>query len=220
VKEKPALSLRFLRYDTNKEKIFIVDLPLPWHESCIGQFDVVFAPHSGVIRPTRSITASFIHIEPDGSWTPRGRAKPGPRQPFACNPQGSPYPTVILEVGASESLPQLRADAAAWLSPDRRHHQDLSATRTSKAPTCSAHSVGGPTRGSLFPTCCSWTFGCSNNRFTSELQVLEQDLMRQAAMHQGWLVFNCPSARQSRLPWGPNSQSSGSSCGGSEWNHY
>ncbi|CAI7655832.1 unnamed protein product [Penicillium glandicola] len=68
-------------------------------------------PHDAVVDTFWSLTTARIQgmvcsKEPDGSWTPENL-------PLG---RSDTWPTVVLEVGVSESKKKLRADAAWWLA--------------------------------------------------------------------------------------------------------
>ncbi len=114
--ENPVLRLRFLRYDAATRRILIVELPTERHEKVRDCFTMEFAEqgHRRHLDGIGSVTAKFIHKEADGAWRPHGRRSENPETALDAN--GNAYPTVVLEVGDSESYQQLREDAHHWLS--------------------------------------------------------------------------------------------------------
>jgi len=52
--------------------------------------------------------------QPDAAFIPTVLGRPAA---IPSDPEGNPYPTVLAEVGLTETLPQMQAKVALWLSP-------------------------------------------------------------------------------------------------------
>lgn len=98
--------------------ILIIKMPVPTHEQAAEEFgDMIKAALTEMgLRPliaqwrTATMTApDGTRKEADGAW--------GPRRP----PRGSPKkPSVVLEVGFSDSYARLRRNAQYWIDPARQ----------------------------------------------------------------------------------------------------
>ncbi|KAJ5684842.1 uncharacterized protein N7477_001187 [Penicillium maclennaniae] len=92
----------------------IVTIPGKPHDSIAGEFYTEFAIaayHANLVRKFWSLARGRIQgtlcsKEPDGAWAPE-QLPPG---------RSDTWPSIVLEVGVSESKKKLRADAAWWLA--------------------------------------------------------------------------------------------------------
>ncbi|KAF7718704.1 Uncharacterized protein PECH_001485 [Penicillium ucsense] len=94
-------------------QLLIVTVPGLAHDTAVGKFTWFFTTScqtAGIelVIPTSSARVHGVqgYKEPDGSWSPE-------EVPTGRNPI---WPSVVLEVGLSESRRKLRADAAWWLA--------------------------------------------------------------------------------------------------------
>jgi hypothetical protein len=120
LEENTDFHLRFFRYDSETKRISIIELPSLGHDRTSRWFSDQFAVqgHGDYLDSDGSSRAKSIHKEPDESWTPIGRPRvaPGGGGGGARDATGRPFPTVVLEVGRTQTLEDLRRDALEWLS--------------------------------------------------------------------------------------------------------
>jgi hypothetical protein len=115
--EKPALALRYLRYDETTQCIWIVELPTRAHDRVNMWIDRRFAMqgHDNFLYGDATATSTVIGKQPDGQWTPIGLPVSD-----ACDDEGNPFPTVVLEVGYSQPRGGERGvlrDIERWFTP-------------------------------------------------------------------------------------------------------
>jgi len=98
--------------------IFITELPTDKHERVSDEFRALLRAATPGLYGNGSATYGPPNgwlAEADASFVPRGVPNPGRGQPNAANSRGNAWPTLVLEVGWSESLQSLRTSAARWL---------------------------------------------------------------------------------------------------------
>ncbi|CDM27064.1 unnamed protein product [Penicillium roqueforti FM164] len=92
----------------------IVTIPGRPHDAIVGELQsefnraILFANLGRTLcsLTTARVEGNICSKEPDGSWIPE-QLPPG---------RNDRWPTIVLEVGVSESKKKLRADAAWWLA--------------------------------------------------------------------------------------------------------
>lgn len=112
------------RYYLKNGTVFAFEVPLGPHESAIGEFrgQMRESPvgkqvdDKGSLRCHGSRGGQAWAREPDGSYISRGYHRSGPDAP-AANPDGNPWPTVIVEVANSQGLAELVEAVRDWLDP-------------------------------------------------------------------------------------------------------
>jgi len=113
-----SLLLKFKWLWKDKKLYILEELPLFTHGQVIGKLT---AP---VVRCSTQIniaSASRVHgpnwlREPDGAAYPDTTPNPGAAHPNSADPEGHPWPTVIFEVGVSQSLLDLHNAAQDYLT--------------------------------------------------------------------------------------------------------
>ena len=107
-----VLSNEYRQLYNRDTRDLIVTIPGRPHDALVGELHLVMAVSLANMRRTEwSLTTARVEgdtcsKEPDGSWIPR-QLPPG---------RSDKWPTVVLEVGVSDSQEKLRADADWWLA--------------------------------------------------------------------------------------------------------
>jgi len=93
-------------------------MPYPPHEAAAESIRIMLHPITGFMRPmgtTSYVPAPGVVRQADAAYRPRHVPNPGPGNPSAANPQGTQWPTLLIEVAYSCSLASVIQKANQWL---------------------------------------------------------------------------------------------------------
>ncbi|POG62151.1 hypothetical protein GLOIN_2v1785666 [Rhizophagus irregularis DAOM 181602=DAOM 197198] len=110
--------------NTRLPLILVEDLPNRDHEVAHGEFTRQFlnalsnVPRQNQVSNTGSTNpGDLFSKQSDASYTPKQLPKPAAN---SCDAQGNPWPTVIVEIANTQSLPSIiRKTTQFWLAPNR-----------------------------------------------------------------------------------------------------
>jgi len=115
-----SLNVKQLSFDNGK--VIVEEYPTyPPHGRATGVLNgQLWALLSGFMEPqadTSYVPAAGVVNQPDVSYCPQHVANPGPGNAGAANPQGTLWPTLVIEIQYKRGLPVAIAKANQWLAP-------------------------------------------------------------------------------------------------------